>query len=103
MTASPSGRSLTEKLSLLRGVGQRLARKLGDLAERFGLATPRGTLIQARLTQQELAEMVGTTRETLAHTIADLRRRGLLDTAHHQVVIRDAERLAEFAAGDELA
>jgi len=84
-------------------VDQRLARKLLDLAQRFGVTTERGTLIQARLTQQELAEMVGTTRETLAHTLADFRRRDLLDTSHHQVVIRDAERLADLADGDELA
>ncbi|HEX9093261.1 MAG TPA: Crp/Fnr family transcriptional regulator, partial [Coriobacteriia bacterium] len=84
-------------------VGQRLAHKLIDLAQRFGVETVRGTLIQARLTQQELAEMIGTTRETLAHTLADFRRRDLLDTAHHQVMIRDAERLAEVAEeGDEL-
>jgi CRP-like cAMP-binding protein len=82
-------------------VGQRLARKLIDLGQRFGVETVRGTLIQARLTQQELAEMIGTTRETLAHTVSDFRRRGLLDTASHQVLIRDAERLAEVAGGDE--
>lgn len=84
-------------------VDQRLARKLLDLGGRFGVRTERGTLIEARLTQQELAEMVGTTRETLAHTLADFRKRDLLDTAHHQVVIRDAERLTEVAGGDELA
>jgi CRP/FNR family transcriptional regulator len=61
------------------------------------MESPRGTIIGARLTQQELAEMVGTTRETLAHTLADFRRLGLLDTEKHQVVIRDAERLAEIA------
>lgn len=82
-------------------VDQRLARRLTDLAQRFGVQTPRGTLIQANLTQQELAEMIGTTRETLAHTLGDFRRRGLLDTAHHQVLIRDAELLAEIAEGDE--
>lgn len=82
-------------------VGQRLARKLIDLAQRFGVETVRGTLIQARLTQQELAEMIGTTRETLAHTLSDFRRRDLLDMAHHQVVIRDAERLAEVAQDGE--
>ena len=82
-------------------VGQRLARKLTDLAARFGVQTVRGTLIQARLTQQELAEMIGTTRETLAHTLSDFRNRGLLDTSHHEVVIRDAERLAEVASDDD--
>jgi CRP/FNR family transcriptional regulator, cyclic AMP receptor protein len=82
-------------------VGQRLARKLIDLAHRFGVETVRGTLIQARLTQQELAEMIGTTRETLAHTLADFRRRELLDTNRHRVVIRDAERLTELARDGE--
>ena len=84
-------------------VDQRLARRLLDLGQRFGVLGAAGTRIETRLTQQELAEMVGTTRETLAHTLADFRRRGLLDTAHHQVIIRDAERLAEIAEGDELA
>ena len=79
-------------------VGQRLAHRLVDLSQRFGVKTVRGTLIEARLTQQELADMIGTTRETLAHTLADFRRRGMLDTVAHQVVIRDAERLAKFAA-----
>lgn len=83
-------------------VDQRLAHKLLELAQRFGVSTARGILIQARLTQQELAEMIGTTRETLAHTLGDFRRRGLLATTHHQVVIRDAELLAEVADGEGL-
>jgi hypothetical protein len=83
-------------------VDQRLARKLIDLGQRFGVKTERGTLIQARLTQQELAEMIGTARETLTHALSDFRRRGILDTERHQVWIRDAERLAEVAEGDEL-
>lgn len=82
-------------------VDQRLARKLLDLGQRFGIRTDRGTLIGARLTQQELAEMIGTTRETLAHTLGDFRRHGLIDTQRHQVVIRDAERLTSVAEGDE--
>lgn len=82
-------------------VDQRLARKLLDLGQRFGVRTERGTLIQARLTQQELAEMIGTTRETLAHTLGDFRRNGLIDTDRHQVIIRDAEELAGIADGDE--
>jgi CRP/FNR family transcriptional regulator, cyclic AMP receptor protein len=81
-------------------VDQRVARRLVDLAERFGVRMKGGTVIGARLTQQELAEMVGTTRETLAHTMSDFRRRGLLSTSHQHVVIRDAERLTDLAEGD---
>lgn len=45
--------------------------------------------------------MIGTTRETLAHTIGDFRRRGLLSTRQQRVVIRDAERLLEVARGGD--
>ena len=44
---------------------------------------------------------IGTTRETLAHTLADFRARGLLDTEKHQVLIRDAEQLMDIAEGLE--
>jgi hypothetical protein len=44
--------------------------------------------------------MIGTTRETLAHTLSDFRRRGLLETVRQQVLIRDAERLAGIAEGE---
>lgn len=84
-----------------RRVDQRLARRLLDLARRFGVPAGEGTRIETRLTQQELAELVGTTRETLAHTLADFRRRDLLDTERHLVVIRDAERLAAVADGSD--
>ncbi|MDO8484613.1 MAG: hypothetical protein Q7S35_06675 [Candidatus Limnocylindrales bacterium] len=43
------------------------------------------------------------TRETLAHTLGDFRRRGLLESANHNVVIRGAERLTEIAEGDPTA
>ena len=82
------------------GAGQRLARRLVDLAARFGVATGEGTRIEARLTQQELAELIGTTRETLAHTISDFRRRGLLEHERHSVTIRDAGGLARIAEGE---
>jgi CRP/FNR family cyclic AMP-dependent transcriptional regulator len=84
-----------------RRVDQRLARRLLDLGRRFGVASGEGTRIETRLTQQELAELVGTTRETLAHTLADFRRQGLLDMEQHRVVIRDAERLADIADGTD--
>ncbi len=81
-------------------MGRRLARRLVDPGQRFAVTTIRGTLIEARLTQQERADMIGTTCETEAHTLADFPRRGLLDTPAHQVVPRDAERLAEIAEGE---
>jgi CRP/FNR family transcriptional regulator len=53
--------------------------------------------IDARLTQQELADMIGTSRETLATTVSSLRERGVLEMQNQRVVIRDLERLHELA------
>jgi CRP-like cAMP-binding protein len=53
-----------------RDVGGRLARLLVTLAHRQGVSTGDGrTLLNTRLTHQELANCVGTTRETLTLTI----------------------------------
>ncbi len=80
-----------------RSVEQRLAARLVELADRFGQPADGGTEIDARLTQQELAEMIGTSRETLATTIASLRERGMLEMRNQRVVVRDPDRLRDLA------
>jgi CRP-like cAMP-binding protein len=81
-----------------RSVEQRLAARLVELAERFGDPGDDGVAIDARLTQQELADMIGTSRETLATTVSSLRERGVLEMQNQRVVIRDMDRLRELAA-----
>ena len=76
-----------------RSVEQRLAASLLELTERFGRPAEGGLAIDARLTQQELADMIGTSRETLAMTVSSLRERGVLEMHDQRVVIRDLERL----------
>ncbi len=80
-----------------RSVEQRLAARLLELTERFGQPTEGGTAIDARLTQQELADMIGTSRETLATTVASLRERRVLDMHNQRVVILDLPRVRELA------
>lgn len=80
-----------------RSVEQRLAARLLELAERFGQPDVDGVAIDARLTQQELADMIGTSRETLATTVSSLRESGVLEMLNQRVVIRDMERLRELA------
>jgi len=80
-----------------RSVEQRLATRLMELADRFGLPEGSGIAIEARLTQQELADMIGTSRETLATTVSSLRERGVLEMQNQRVVIRDMERLRELS------
>jgi len=80
-----------------RSVEQRLATRLLDLADRFGQPDDGGTSIDARLTQQELADMIGTSRETLAMTISSLRERGVVQMENQRVVVLDMERLRELS------
>ena len=77
-----------------RSVEERLASKLLELLDRFGHQADGGAyLIDARLTQQELADMIGTSRETLALTISALRERGILDMHQQRVEVHDLDGL----------
>ncbi len=80
-----------------RSVEQRLAARLIELVQRFGQPADGGMAIDARLTQQELADMIGTSRETLASTVTSLRERGVLEMHSQRVVILDTDRLRELA------
>ncbi len=76
-----------------RSVEERLASKLLELLDRFGQEVEGGVAIDARLTQQELADMIGTSRETLALTISSLRERGVLEMHQQRVEVRDPNAL----------
>jgi CRP/FNR family transcriptional regulator, cyclic AMP receptor protein len=79
-------------------VRQRVARHLLDLAAE----RQRGARLVAPITQQELADAVGTVREVIVRTLRELRREGLLQTGRSGIVIADAERLlAEAYPGVE--
>ncbi|MGI8659127.1 MAG: Crp/Fnr family transcriptional regulator, partial [Candidatus Limnocylindria bacterium] len=80
-----------------RSVEQRLAARLLELLGRFGRDADSGQAIDARLTQQELADMIGTSRETLATTVSSLRERRIVEMANQRVVILDVEQLRALA------
>jgi CRP/FNR family cyclic AMP-dependent transcriptional regulator len=56
----------------------RLARVLLELAEEHGVEIPAGTRIPLRLTHEDLAKLIGTTRETVTTQINRFRRKGLV-------------------------
>lgn len=80
---------------LFRNVEGRLAEFLLKAAERWGVPTPRGILISAPLTHFEIAQVIGSTRETVTLTLGALRREGLLDVAGRRLIIRDRDVLAQ--------
>ena len=66
----------------------KLASLLPLLAGRFGLKTDAGTVVLPRLTHEELAQMVATTRESVTKAVNDLRRRGVLGYEKGRIVLQ---------------
>jgi CRP/FNR family cyclic AMP-dependent transcriptional regulator len=55
----------------------RVAKALLDLADRFGRPATDGVLVAHELTQEELAQLVGASRETVNKALAEFVQRGL--------------------------
>lgn len=86
----------------LHDVETRLSRLLERLAREDGERAETGLLIRRRPTQQELANMVGSCRETISRTFAAMVRRGLLLPRGRSLVVTDkliAPRMALSKAG----
>ena len=75
----------------------RVARRLMELADRFGRLTAEGIVIELPITQQELAGWTGSSRESVAKALQALRRLGWVDTARRQFVVRDPDALRRRA------
>ena len=75
----------------------RVAKNLLDLAERFGNQEPDGLHVHHDLTQEELAQLVGASRETVNKALADFAARGWLQISARSVLILDSERLRKRA------
>ncbi len=75
----------------------RVAKNLLDLAERFGEQDRDGLHVHHDLTQEELAQLVGASRETVNKALADFAARGWLQISARSVLILDIERLRRRA------
>lgn len=78
-------------------VRERLARVLVRLAERHGVPSPRGVELSLPLQRQEWAELVGTSRETVARLFSALQRDGTLALNGKRVTILQSDRLHRLA------
>ena len=70
----------------------RLAKRLLDLADRHGRQTDRGVEIDLKLTQQDLAAMVGATRESVNKHLGWMRDHRLIELDRQRIILlRPAE------------
>jgi|SRR6185503_4786552 len=81
-----------------RPVAERVANMLLSLQETYGASGPEGVRLNIALTREEMAEMVGTTAETLIRTLSDFKARGLVALEPpHAIIIKKAAELARMA------
>jgi CRP/FNR family transcriptional regulator, cyclic AMP receptor protein len=64
-----------------------------QLAKRHGVPDARGIIVDLKITHQELAEMVGTSRETVTRTLARLQKQGILTIDARRIIVLDAKTL----------
>lgn len=82
-------------------VPARIAHVLARLAASHGRNTKEGVLIRLKLTHQELANLVGSTRETTTLILNDFRRKGLLEFSGRKIVVSDAESLSRMGGASQ--
>ncbi len=71
----------------------RVAKAIIELGERFGTQKPDGLHVNHELTQEELAQLVGASRETVNKALADFSSRGWIKLEPRMVIILNLERI----------
>ena len=82
---------------VFKDVNSKLAELLIRLGSEFGVDDARGTLVALKITHQEMANLIGSTRETVSLTLSQFKRKGLIRTDGRKVIIADREGLKALA------
>ena len=82
---------------IFKDVNSKLAELLLRLGVEYGVEDSRGTLVALKITHQEMANLIGSTRETVSLTLAQFKKKGLIQTEGRKVIIADREGLRALA------
>jgi len=97
-------RDFTDFLEHARGLlmsisaPEKLARLLLNLADQFGRRTPNGISFKTLLTHEEIAQMIGASRETVTRSLNMLKRQRVIQAEEGDVLILNRVALAALAS-----
>ena len=80
-----------------REVSARLAKLLQNLSDRFGESNGSATVLDIRLTHQDLANMIASTREAVSKVMSEFQRDGLIEVRDRKIAI--SPRMARNTLG----
>jgi CRP/FNR family transcriptional regulator len=84
-------------LGLSRSAGEKLAKLLLDWSSRNGEFLKREPSLKMTLTHEEIAQLIGTSRETVTRIFADLKHRQILEAKGSTLSVRDKTALRAMA------
>ena len=87
-----------EEISTLsfQNIPGRIAMKLIDLADQFGVAEEGGILINLDITHSDLSDMVGTNRETVSKYVSIFKKEGSIDSVNQKILIKNHSQLSSW-------
>ena len=83
------------KYLLFRSNRDRLIHLLLELAERYGKQGEAGVELKIKLSHQDLASVIGSTRETVTVLLGELQGEGLITLGRRRLAITNLEKLAQ--------
>lgn len=82
---------------VFRSASSRLAVLLLSLGEIHGVRDSRGIILNIKLSQQELANLIGTARETTSALLNEFKRLGFIDIQRRRIKLLESWRLKKIA------
>ena len=74
-------------LGLAQSTSEKLGKLLLEWCALHGETTARGTRIKVLLTHEEVAQMIGTTRETVTRLLSEFKRKGIIEVKGSTIVV----------------
>jgi CRP/FNR family cyclic AMP-dependent transcriptional regulator len=87
------GNEHVRALGLAHSAAEKLARLLLDWCSEKGADTPDGIRMRILMTHHDIAQMIGTSRETVTRLLGHFRDRGILETHGASLVVHDRKAL----------
>jgi len=85
-------------LGLAQTTGEKLAKLFLDWCERDGEPTAKGVRLKVLLTHEEIAQMIGTPRETVTRLLSDLKRKKIIDVKGSTVIVLQKNDLQQMVS-----
>lgn len=87
---------------LFRSNRERLIHLLLDLSEQFGIQTDEGIQLRVRLSHQDIASLIGSTRESVTVLLGELKASGDIGGGRRRVVLTNPCQLAKSVGRHEV-